>query len=67
MLGTQPLASFLRLEVAVDTRFEAFPLPNGPSRIMSDQDFAEVVSRIRDEALVEFGPGADVLRGDSLP
>jgi hypothetical protein len=63
VLGPDELSSLIRIEVDVDPQLVAFPLPRPPSRTITSEDFPDIVEGIREAAIEEFGPGADVQRG----
>ena len=66
-LGLNELSDWIRIEVDVDPEIENFDLPRPPSRIVTSDDFPEIIESIRQAARVEFGPGADVPSGDGAP
>jgi hypothetical protein len=50
----------LTLEIEVgEPMAEDFPFPNPESRIVTQEDFPEIIAAIRKENAAEFGEGAD--------
>jgi hypothetical protein len=64
VLGAVELSSLIRIEIDVAPKLDAFPLPRPPSRTITNDDFPDIVESIREAAILEFGPGADVPRDD---